>query len=87
MSAYEPYKHMTVEHHVLKLEFFLVFVLVDEGCFELSLLPYIEFFHLDLLCKIHSVLGHPLEDRLLCTPVDGELLVLLVIVEIVYFLF
>ena len=47
---------MTVEYHVFKLEIFLIFVLVDEGCFKLSLLPYIELLHLYLLGEVHTVL-------------------------------
>ena len=82
--SYKPYEHMAVEHHVFELEIFLVFVLVNEGSFKLSLLSDIEFLDLDLLGEIHPVLGHSLEDCLLCTPVYCKLLILLLVVKVVY---
>ena len=80
--SYQPYDDMTVEYHILKFEILLVLILVDECCLEFALLSYIELLHFDLLGEINPVLRHSLEDGFLCTPVDGELLVLLVVVEV-----
>ena len=54
--SHKPYKDVTVKNHVFEIEFFFVFVLVDERSFEFSLLSEIESFHLDLFCKIDAVL-------------------------------
>ena len=74
---------MTVEDHVLKLEIFLMLILVDECSFKLSLFPEVELLHLYLLGEIHAVLRHSLEYGLLRAPVDGELLVPLLLLQIV----
>ena len=81
--TYEPYEDMSVKDHVFKLEFLFVFVLVDECSFKLTFLPYVELLDLDLLSINDAVLRHSLEDRLLCTPVDCELLVPLVLLQVV----
>ena len=54
--AHEPYQHVAVEYHVLKLEFLFVFVLVDEGRLKFTFLSDIEFLDLDLLRKVNTVL-------------------------------
>ena len=79
----KPYKQMTVEYHIFKFEILLEFILVDEGGFKFTFLAEIELLNLDLLGKIHTVLRHSLVDRLLRAPVDCELLVLLLVIEIV----
>ena len=79
--AYKPYKKMTVEDHIFKLEILLELVLVDECGFEFAFLAEIELLHLYLLSEIHTVLRHSLIDSLLCAPVDRELLVLLLIIH------
>ena len=71
------------ENYVFELKILLVLILVDECRLKLSLLAYIELLDLDLLGKDHTVLRHPLEDGLLGTPVDRELLVSLLLFEIV----
>ena len=83
MLAYEPYEYMAVKHHIFKVKFLFMLVLVDEGCLELSFLSELELFHLYLLGEIHPILRHPLIDCLLCTPVDCKLLVLLLVFEVV----
>ena len=83
----QPYQYMTVEHHIFKVEFFLIFVLMNEGRFKLAFFLEVELFHLDLLCEIYTVLRHSLENRFLRAPVDCELLVLLVVVKVVDFIF
>ena len=82
--SYQPYKDMAVEDHVFQFELLFVLVLVDEGGLKFTFLPYVEFLNFDLLCKVHSVLGHSFEDRFLRAPIDGELLVLLVVVQVLY---
>ena len=54
--SYKPYEDMAVEHHVFKLEFLLVLVLVNECRLEFALFSYVEFLDLDLLREINSVL-------------------------------
>ena len=76
---------MAVKHHVFEFEILFVLVFMDEGCLELSFLAQVELLYLDLLREIHSVLRHPLEDGLFGAPVDRELLVLLLVMQIVDF--
>ena len=40
--SYEPYEYMAVEHHIFKVKFLFMFVLVDEGRLELSFLSELE---------------------------------------------
>ena len=74
---------MAVEYHIFKFEILFVFVLVDESGLQFAFLADIEFLHLDLLGEYDAVLGHSLEDGLFRTPVDRELLVSLLLLEIV----
>ena len=85
--TYKPYEDMTVEDHVFEFEILFIFILMDEGCLKFTFLSYIELLHLDLLGEVHAVLGHSLEDGLLCTPVDGKLLVLLVVIKVLDLIF
>ena len=78
---------MAVEDHIFEFEILLVFILVDECRFKLSFLAYIELLYLDLLGEDDAVLRHSLEYGLLCAPVDGKLLVSLLLLEIVYLIF
>ena len=80
--TYKPYEDVAVEDHVFKLEVLFVFVLVDECGLEFAFLSYVELLHLDLFGEVNAVLGHSLEDGLLRAPVDGELLVLLVVIKV-----
>ena len=77
---------MAVERDVLEVEFFLV-VLVDKGGFQFPFAAGTEALDLDLLGKIEVVYGEKLEDRFLGAPVDGELLVALVVLEVFDLLF
>ena len=74
---------MVVEGDIFKFEFFFVAVLVDECGVQLSLVPQAEAVHLDLLGKIHMVRRDSLEYGFLCAPVDGKLLILLLVVQVV----
>ena len=87
--SYEPHKNMTIEHHIFKVKFLLMFVLVDECSLELSLSLRTELLHFDLLGKYHTVLRHSLEYSLLGAPIDCELLVLLasVVLEVIDLVF
>ena len=85
--AHKPYENVAVEDHVFQLELLLVLVLVDEGSLKFTLLADVELLHLDLFREVHPVLGHSLEEGLFGAPVDGELLVPLVLLQIVDLVF
>ena len=73
---------MVVEGHIFKLEFLLIAVLVDEGRVKLSLSLRTEALHLDLLGEIHPVGRESFEYGFLGAPVDGQLLIALVLIQI-----
>ena len=75
---------MPVEHHILQLKFLLMFILMDKRRLKFPLLSYIELLDLYLFGKIHPVLGHSLEYGFLGAPVYGQLLVLLVVMQVLY---
>ena len=75
---------MPVESGVFEFELLLMAVLVYECCLELPLAPRMETLNLYLIGEIHVVQGQSLEDGLLGAPVDGELLVAPVVIEVVY---
>ena len=83
LLADKPYKDMAVEDHVFELEILLVLIFVDEGCLKFTLLSYIELLDLYLLGKVNAVLGHSLEDGFLSAPLDRELLVPLVLLQVI----
>ena len=76
---------MPVEGDVFELQLLFVAVLVDERGLELAFASRAEPLDLDLLREVDMVLGHFLENGLLCAPVYGQLLVLLlpVVLEVV----
>ena len=78
---------MTVEGHILELELLFEAVLVDESGIQLSLTFEAEIVNFYLLCKIDIVLGHFFEHCFLGAPVDGQLLVPLVLIQVFDFVF
>ena len=74
---------MVVEGDVFKFEILLIAVLVDEGGIQLAFPLGAEALDLDLFGKRHPVCGDSLEYGFLGAPVDGELLVALVVIQVV----
>ena len=56
---------------------------MDEGGLQLALIAGGETLHLYLPREVHTVAGHALVDGFLCAPVDGQLLVGVVVREVV----
>ena len=73
---------MAVKSHVLQIKLFLVSVFIDKGCFELAFAPRAEALDFNLLGEIQVVDGQSFEYRFLGAPIDGELLVPLVVFEV-----
>ena len=82
----DPDQKMAVEGHVAELQIVLVTVIVGEGGGQVAFVVETETVNLDLLGKIHSVVRSQLVDCFLGAPVDGQLLVLAVVVEIIDFI-
>ena len=78
---------MPVEKDITELEFFFMSVLVGKGGFQFAFSLESEFFHFDLFRKVDPVLGHPFVYGFFCAPIDGQLLVLLVVIQIFYLFF
>ena len=53
--AYNPNEDMTVEGNILKFEFVLITILMDECSLKFAFSPRMETLDFDLLCKIHVV--------------------------------
>ena len=73
---------MTVESHVLKKDLLFKAVFLDKRSRQLSLSAKSEIVNFYLLSKVHVVLRHFLIHRLLCAPINSQLLVTLLFVEI-----
>ena len=54
-SGYDPNEDMTVEGNILKFEFVLITILMDECSLKFAFSPRMETLDFDLLCKIHVV--------------------------------
>ena len=73
---------MAVEGHVLEFVLLLKAILVGEGGHQLTLSAQAEIVDLDLLGEVDAVLRDHLVHRFLGAPVDGELLVALIFVNL-----
>ena len=74
---------MPVEGHVFQVELFFVAVLVHKGGLQLTLSAGTETLNLDLLREVHVVAAQEFEDGLFGAPVDGQLLVAFIVLQIV----
>ena len=83
----EPNEYVAVKHQIFQIEFLFEFIFVDKCRLELSFAFRTELFDLYLLCEIHPVLRHSLEDGFFRTSVYRELLVLLFIFQVVDLIF
>ena len=83
LLAHDPHEDVAVEGDVFEVEFLFVVFLAGEGGLELAFAAGAEALDLDLLGEIHVVAAQELEDGFLGAPVDGELLVALVVLQVV----
>ena len=74
---------MAVEDLVVELESLFLTVLVDESGLQLAFVAGGKALHFYLSGEVHTATGHALVDGFLGAPVDGQLLVGVVVREVV----